>query len=340
MLDKENILYRVFSKIIIIDIAGSEYIVKAPSAILRYKAEIYKQKMIEQYKYDLPRLEFYDQYLVARQFIDIDHEKKIKDMSNTIRRFKVELFQCGPLIEREKQIRKNLGMMKTKLNIYIGNMEGHRRPTIEYFAESLKNKYILINTIFDGGDNLVFNQKDLDIGLLNKVIEKVNEYDISGDQMREVAHTTPWVEYWRANKTNVFGIPAQEYSEEQKLLSSFSRMYDSVFESSDCPSDDIINDHDKLDGFLIFQSEKNKGDKQEEFTSIPERFEEVYITAGSQQEADSIYSANTAESKRIMRQRSQILKNKEVATDLDFPDKKMDLLAQMSEQESQLMKRR
>lgn len=340
MINKENILYRVFSKIIVINVAGAEYIVRAPNTLLRYRAEIYKNKIIDEYKYDLPDLESYDRFLIHRQYLDADHEKKIKDMSDTIRRFKVELYQCGPMIEREKVIRHNLQIMKTKISNYINNLEFHRKPTLEYFAENLKNKFILINTVYNDKDESVFDTNSLDSCLLHNITNELNEQDISGDSFREIARTDPWRSYYLANKYNLFDCPAKDTTEEQRILLSYTRFYNSVFDHPDRPNDDIIKDPDKIDGWLIFQEEKNKQDKKTEFTNIPDRFQEVYLTATSQPEADQIYASNSPESKRIMRQRAQVLKSKEEVVDLDFPDKRLDLLAQMAAQESQLMKRR
>lgn len=334
MINKENILYRVFSKIIVINVAGAEYIVRAPNTLLRYRAEIYKNKIIDEYKYDLPDLELYDRFLIHRQYLDADHEKKIKDMSDTIRRFKVELYQCGPMIEREKEIRKHLKIIKDKLSAYVSDMEFRRKPALEYFAESLKNKFLLINTVYNKDDELVFDKDNLDTNLMTVITSELNENDIGGAEFREVARTDPWQGYWRANKTNLFGIPAMEYSEEQKILCTLSRMYDSVWEHQDCPNEKIIEDDDKLDGFLIYQSDKNKKDKTGDFSHIPDKYQEVYLTAKTQEEADSVYASNSPDAKRILRERAKVLKSKDEVKDLDFRDKQLDLLSQMAESES------
>lgn len=340
MIDKDNILYRIFSRIIIININGKEYIVKAPTAILRYQAEIYKQKVIEDYKYELPRLEFYEQYLIRAGFIERDYETKIKNMNDTIRRFKLELYQCGPRIEQEKKVRKNLEVMKKKLYDYCVDVDTYKKPSVEYFAEDLKNKYLLTQTTFYD-DKLIFNLEDLDVGLLNCIVEKLNEEDVSIEKFRELARTEPWRNYWNVNKQNVFGISSINYSEEQKILCNFSRFYDSIFEHSDCPDDNVIEDCDKIDGWMIFQHEKNKKDRKPVLGSnIPEKFQEVYINAKSQQEANKIYAENSQDSKRILKERAAVLKGKEEVKDIQFVDTKLTILEERSKQESALMKRR
>lgn len=330
--DKENILYRVFNRIIIIFYKGAEYTVRAPNSLLRYKAELYKQNIIDNYKYDLPLLNEYDRFLIQKNFIEADYEKKIQDMTDTIKKFKVDLFKCGPLIEKEKQIRITLKAMKSKLSEYVYNIEFQRKPTLEYFADNLRNKYILINTIFDKNDNLVFDSENLDTNLLDNIIDILNEHDIPVEKFREIARTSPWQDYWRANKVNLFNVPAMDMSEDQKTLLGFSRMYDSIWEHGECPSEAIIADDDKLDGFLI--SQQNKSENKNEKSGVPDRFDEVYITARTNEEANSIYASNSLESKRILKERAKVLKSKEQVVDLDFQDRRLDLLEQMSASES------
>ena len=48
-----------------------------------------------------------------------------------------------------------------------------------------------------------------------------------------------------------------------KILCSFSRMYDSVYKNTECPSDDVIQDDDMLDGWFIQQT-KEQEERQKE----------------------------------------------------------------------------
>lgn len=318
----------------IISIDNIDYMVYSPDMGLKYRAEIYKQRLIEDYKYHLPLLEDYNRFLIQQNILDIDYQSKINNMTDALRKLKKDLYLVGPLIEKEKNIRKSLVAVKENLYSYLGEIDLLRRPTLEYFTENLKNKFILINSI-KVNDNYIFNDENIDIVLLTSLIEKINEQDIRDSQFRELARTNPWQDYWRSNKYNLFGISASEYSEDQKTLCSLSRMYDNVWEHPECPSEDVISDDDKLDGFLIYQSEKNKQDKPKYgLTNLSDKYDEVYITASSQEEANSIYSQNSPEAVRMLKQRAHVLKGKEEVKDIDFVDRRMDLLAQMSAAET------
>lgn len=338
---KDLILYRLFSRKILIDIGGLEYEIKPPTSNLRYLAELYKERIINKYKYDLPSLEPYLDYIVARGLIERDYKKKIDTMHTTIRRLKKELYQSGPKIEQAKQIKKTLNIVRTNFNKYINNVEFYKQPTLEYFADNEKNRFLLTNTTYLD-NQLVFNSDNIDVSILQVIITRLNEAEIPVSNFREIARTDPWRDYWLSNKYNIFGIPAVEYSEDQKSLCMWSRMYDNYWEHPESTID-IVDDDDKVDGFFIFHQEKNKeSQKQVLGAEIPENYQEVFVSAASQEEANLIYQANNPNAKRILKERAMVLKqnaDKEI-NDLAFKDVRLDTMAQAAEQESQIMKNR
>lgn len=332
----EDLLYRIFNRKIIIRLNNKVYTIKTPSANLRYKAEIYKQDLIDEHKYDLPHLDFYNSFLIKNKFIDSDYETKIKNMNEAIKNFKVQLYKANHKIEESKKIRNNLKLMKTKLNNYYNNIEFYRRQSLEYFAETLKNKFILINTTYYK-NKLIFNTKRLDLELLQGLVTKINSIDISTSKFREIARSEDWRTYWLSNKYNLFGIPAMEYSEDQKILSMFSRMYDNIFEHPERPLEDIINDDDKLDGWMILEQAKNKDKgKEQQFSHIEDKYQEVFITATNQEEANLIYDENSDNGKRILKERAKVLnihQSKNIK-DIAFRDVQLDVLEASSRAES------
>ena len=330
----DDLLYRIFNRIIILDIAGQEYIVSAPDSKLRYLAELYQKKILIEYKYDLPSAEVYNRFLIEKKFIDSDYETKIKNMNDGIRKLKKDLFLCGPRIEQEKRVRKSLDIMRNKFNIYVREIDFHKRPTLENFAENQKNKFILINTIKDSNNNQVFDTKSLDLAFFNLIIEKVNSEDISSEQFRKIARSDNWQGYYRSNKYNLFNLAAIDLSEDQKILLMYTRMYESIWQHSETPEDRVIEDDDLCDGFLIYQQDKNKEALKKNFTNIDDKYSEVFLSAESQDEADSIYNNNSTDGRRILKERARVLKSKERVIDSDFIDNKLDILSAKSMAES------
>lgn len=326
----EELIYRIFSGKIILEIDGDLYIIKSPSLFLRYNAEIYKKSLKEKYKYDLPLLEAYTLFLITNRFIDSDYEKKIQAMNDGIKNLKIDLFNTGSKLDADKKIRRHLKTIKDNLQKYYSKIEFFKSQSLEYFCESLKNKYLLLYTVFKE-DTLVFHQNNFDLFLFNKIIDRLNKMEISTEKYREIARSSQWRNYWLGNKNNVFGIPAIEYSEEQKILCMFARMYENAYENPECPEEKIIEDDDKFDGWLFLQQTKNKDDKKKnKYSHIDPKYSEIFVSSTSQEEANAIYNDNSIDSKRILTERSKIIKQKDNVRDIDFIDNRLDIMEKAS----------
>lgn len=320
----EDLIYRIFNRKIILYIRDTEYTIVAPTPELRYRAEIYKKRLMLEYKYELPRLEDYTKFLIALSFIDKDYEDKIKKLNDSIKKYKVELYKSIFKTSQEKKIKKMLGLAKTQLNNYYSKIEFYRKQSLEYFAEGIKNKYLLIHTTYYN-KNLVFDINNLNIDLFTKMVEELNKQDITSEQFRNVARSDLWGSFWKSNKSNVFGVAPLQYTEDQRILCNFSRMYDSMFESPDF-DDNIIGDSDREDGFLIFQHDKYKQEKNKNTSELDPKYSDVFKPAESEEDADRIYETNSPDSKRILRERARVIKSKETVKTLDFPDEQIDYL--------------
>jgi hypothetical protein len=330
----EDLLYRILSRKIIIRLRGLEYIINAPDVDLKYRAEIYRQGLIEEYKYDLPRLEGYNLYLIKNRFIEADFQNKIKNMNDTIRKFKIQLYQAGPRIETQKKVRESLRIMKEKLGTYYNSVELYQRNSLEYFAESLKNKFLLINTV-KLDNNLALDSQDIDLDLMSKLVDELNKKDITTTQFRDIALSENWRSYYLSNKYNLFGIPAADFSEEQKILCGYTRMYYNCYENPDCPSEEVMKDHDRFDGWLFLEQDKRKDEKkQKNVTDLDPKYQEVFKPAENQEEANSIYEANTVDGKRILKERAKVIKNNDEVKDIQFRDVRLDAMASSAKAES------
>lgn len=131
-------------------------------------------------------------------------------------------------------------------------------------AEGLGSLYRLNYLILAGLRNRKFELldttlEDMDGIELNVLKESFLGARLDETTIREIARTEPWRSYWAvADKNNVFGRPLMEWTEEQQSLVIWSKLYDSLRESMEPPSDEVVNDDDAFDGWLITQNRKNK----------------------------------------------------------------------------------
>jgi DNA-binding GntR family transcriptional regulator len=120
-------------------------------------------------------------------------------------------------------------------------------------------------------------------------------------------------------------------SVDQKNLLVWSRMYDNIQESMECPSDKVIEDDDALDGWFIEQRRKNEREKAIAVVedSIQndkiKNSQEVIVFTDNKTDANTVHEMNSPNAKVIKQERKQVVKEKGSAVDLDFADQKMKL---------------
>ena len=116
----------------------------------------------------------------------------------------------------------------------------------------------------------------------------------------------------------------------------WSKMYDSVNESPDSPSETVIKDDYMLDGWFIVQRKKREKQQSErEFEQTNQKIAaagEVYIMANSAEQRDKINNLNDTTSKMIKKQRMATLKAKGSATQDQFKDAQLDRSNQSHQQ--------
>jgi hypothetical protein len=121
-------------------------------------------------------------------------------------------------------------------------------------------------------------------------------------------------------------------------------MYDNVQESLECPSDDIIEDDDMLDGWFISQRKKREQEKAEAEVegTMNEKVansSEVYVVAKSEKDHQRIESLNNPHAKMVKKQRMAVIKEKGEASQLDFHDEKLKMRAKQTQQYKEKFRR-
>ena len=106
-------------------------------------------------------------------------------------------------------------------------------------------------------------------------------------------------------------------------------MYDRIYESVDCPSEEVIEDNDMLDGWLAVQRQKMKTEKRKRETenqlavsSKINEAEEVFIPVETADDAKRIAELNDPAAQRVRKQRFNQLKEKGTVKVQEFADMK------------------
>lgn len=181
-------------------------------------------------------------------------EAGLQDLDKMVESTKLQMYLNHTNPMSIDKLRKKLrqiqsGIVKsnqTKYKLYHATKESH--------AENTRAEFLIAMSLRDNCGNKVYNIDsfwDCNNSLIQSAIEKKANYPM--DKIRKIARQEPWRSMWIAHKGDAIGKPSVEWTEHQRILCSFSKMYDNVYESTECPPDEVINDDDVLDGWFVKQ---------------------------------------------------------------------------------------
>lgn len=291
-----------------------------PDLLLKQRAHTIYLSTLDQYKYDTD-------YWISKNAVDNllriyglwndSKENEYKALNRAADLTKIELYLKFNDSRARENLRKKIREIENSLSEQYQKKHYFDHLTLEFYANSLKNQYIIMQSVFDMENNKIFgnNIDDIDTIFLEKILYEINNNTVGMDALKDLVKSELWKQYWSCLKENIFDKPAYELTDDQRSIINISKMYDSIREHHECPSDDIINDNDALDGWILHQRDKiEKEKKREEIenrTGIKnKRADEVFVFANSKEEVREIYDLNDAQTKQNIKQMKEIAKQK------------------------------
>ena len=196
-----------------------------------------------------------------------------KDKFDEITKFAKE--ECGSSLAAKRKLEGQLKKAEKKRFHVLNKYNDLIINSVEQQAYEDKIKYLISRITQDENGIPVwkkikdFNNYEDDI-FLKKLVDKyidniINFFDVK--MIRQIARSSQWRFRWIACKNNLislFGTSINNCDDIQLALIYWSLIYDSVYNSLNVPSDDIINDDEKLDQWL---DDRNKEDNAKRMTS-------------------------------------------------------------------------
>jgi hypothetical protein len=264
-------------------------------------------------------------------------EAGLKDLDKMVENTKLQMYlnytnpmSVDKLRKKLKQVQNGIVRSnQTKYKLYHATKESH--------AENIRAEFLIAMSFRDNCGNRLYNIDsfwDCNNSLIQAAIEEKPIFAM--DKIRKIARQEPWRSMWIAHKGDTIGKPSVEWTEHQRILCSFSKMYDNVYESTECPPDEVINDDDVLDGWFIKQRKDREEAKQEKSTDHHfgnhkgKGRQELFVMARNQDEVNSILNQNDASGKAVIETRKQVIKNAggEAVKEQEMPDVRRDLQMQ------------
>jgi hypothetical protein len=208
--------------------------------------------------------------------------------------------------------------------------------TLNYQTELLYNQWILHQCLYDIDGNKIWNTQDdfdneVDAQLISDLIRSIfYTGTFSEKSIREIARSEPWRTRWKTSQKtgeSLFYTPVGFQSKMQHNLCYWSLLYDAILDNPDCPSYDVLNNDELLNEWLLDKQEehesKTKNPKNAPVSNNPKiaNAQEVFVMVNTPEDARKVYNnLNTPDSRRRLRTRQQLLREKGRVKEYEMPD--------------------
>jgi hypothetical protein len=262
-------------------------------------------------------------------------DDELTKIEKTIDDLKIDLYKNFWNDSKKDSVKHQISSIRSLYNKMYNVRHSFDHLTPRGYSNLLKGQYIFIHSLYNSKNQRVFKSiKNVDFYKLNYFFDFVNSNMIDIETFKKIARGDNWRSYWSANKQNLFDKPAISWTDEQKTLVVLTKMYDNAHEHPECPSDDVFEDDDAFDGWIILQKReneelrnKNRAEKLLKGKNL-DKANEVFLVAKSNKEANSIYGLNNSVGKNTIKERARAIANKKVIKEADLPDVQRNILAE------------
>lgn len=290
--------------------------------------DAYEKAMYDDFKTENEMTE----WMLEKELWTKEDDDKIEGLKKDLERLKVEIFNARNNETLREKIRMYIRAGEKQLIKQGEKKSAFHMNTCEGIALLEKSIAFLKRCTFLNGQLYDFESIQID-----EVLSKYYSMILSDSQIRDLSRNEPWRSIWVLNETNSFHLfnnSNRNLSIDQRNLLIWSKMYDNVQESLDCPSEDVIEDDDMLDGWFIVQRkkrEKERAESEMENTIKNDKIKnssEIYMVAQTQKDAERINNMNDITGKVVKQQRFNVIKSKGETAQIDFQDERLKLSQQ------------
>lgn len=334
-------LSRILSGFYLFLYNNKKYKLVYPDTTVKYEADLYAQEEYDKNKFnDWIQDDNIVDTLVTMGIWNYNGDDNLKNLEKQIEDLKVDLYKNFLNPAKVKNLKRTLANTKSAYNRNFNIRHSLDSYTLTGYINELKNQYLLAHSIYDVNNHRVFdNLQNIDLKIFTNLSLEISSHTIDIETFRLIARNDMWKNYWSANNDNIFNRAVVDWTDEQRTLVVLTKMYDSAYQHTECPPDNVFEDDDTFDGWMISQRRenekvrnKNRMEKTLEGKNLG-KAGEVFVMANSQEEAANIYSLNDGSSRHIIRERNAVIKNTSgYIDDQNLPDVQRQILVQHNEQ--------
>jgi len=339
--------YEIISGLKFITIQDIRYTLVTPSARLRLLAEHVYRETIDSLRFDnLITREKASLILRSLNIWNPESDESLEKLEKHLEDKKIELYKALYNSERQTRIRKTIAYAKQAMNKALLKKHALDYMTLNYHASLTKKKFIIAMCLKDEQDKPIYNEEtfwNADSTILEQVMDYLESDALSIEDFRELSRKDPWRTMWNLGKESCFEGAPSAWSDDQKTLVTFTKMYDNAYQSLECPPEAVFDDHDMFDGWMLDQKrtrEKEQKQKQvDTMKGVPDSAQEVFVHAPTREDADQVYDLNDPTSRMKIQQRQRVIRAQGSVEAQNLPDTQMELRKQQMEEYKSKLKR-
>lgn len=341
-MDLEDYLYRIINGYYFIYINDITYKVISPSIHIKQQAHKIYTNIIEDNKFDTSSWitqSNIDNLLLVYNIWNKDLEKELSLQNKNLDKIKIELYENFNNSDIKNNLRALIRNTENQINNLYQKKHYFDYLTLEHYAQSIKSQFLICNTILDSNDRNVFDFKNFDhvnINLVEQILSCIHDNLLDMNTIKKIARHEIWRSFWNISKDKIFEGHIKDWTDEQRSLVNFSKVLDNVREHMEAPTEEIIEDDDALDGWILFQQDKSNKEKQhkqisDKYNLHDKKGNEVFILTNNEEERQSIYNLNDRQANKDIKEMINIAKEKGHVKWTELPHIQRDIKNQIME---------
>jgi hypothetical protein len=327
---RELLVARISSGTTRVRVGGRTYLVRRPDRAAVYSAcEVYDEALRDGHLEGLFTEPELTAWMLRQGLWDEDRQKALELLPKQMDDQKVAMYQAVFRSKERAVIRKALGLARTELARLTEEHGAFAHMTCTGAAGLAKARYLTAAGLCTESGAPVFAGSDYwddRSDLVDGVMAALAAARPDEAAYRELARTEPWRTLWNGHRVErqLFGAAPPDWTEEQRVLVNWSLLYDNVYQSPECPSDEAVADDDLLDGWLLLQRrERERRNGSADAVVANEKVrgsQEVFIVAETDADASKVMGLNDDHARALSRSRFSHLARKGQVNELDMPD--------------------
>ena len=319
---QETNIYRILCGKTILNINKSRLEVITPSLDLIYESCILYKEYFEKTK--IISKDELREYLINKGIISRKELDFLSKCTKIIEDFQKDLYTHFDNTSTFNALKSYIN--KTRLeesNIYwkLSKYETYTKEGLANYAKSL---FLIRNTVYSNNKKYKFKTIKPE-----RILNELNLINIGPKEIRDLSKNGQWMNMWYALKDYNLFPEGIGISIEKQLLLMWSKIYDNIRESTECPKEEIVNDNDAIDGWLLIQKENKKVEKTDkQYNSKLGNAQDIFIIAKNKEEIDRINNMNSQYSKQLRDSRLNQIYQHGLISHGKLADVKQDLMMQ------------